>query len=69
MLRSTRVRPEIAMTTGLITYSELVALYGEGLAFAYLRVIERHAPNAASAQIIPFDRNIRLQRALNALAA
>jgi len=62
-------RPEIAMTTDHITYSELAALYGERLAFAYLRVIERHAANTGSAQIIPFDRNIRLQRALDALAA
>ena len=57
------------MTSGPVTYRELVELYGERLAFAYLRVIERHAANAGSAQIIPFDRNIRMQRALDALAA
>lgn len=54
---------------GPITYTELVTLYGERQAYAYLRVIERHAAQSAgrsdiSGTIIPFDRNLRLQQAL-----
>lgn len=57
-------------TTGPITYAEMVTLYGEPMAYAYLQVIERNAAqqgahhgNTTGAHIIPFDRNARLQQA------